>query len=172
MSSSGGLLSEHLPAGVRLLDAPTTAFGTVLGATGGEALADLQTMSRTELEMERLRLVDDRRGLALPIVLMSVGGGVLLVGLAMMTSYSFFGVGVVTSLLAAGAVTVGVILLVVAISHNARVSSRIRAIDQRIRSMEHDPSGGGDTPPPPPPPPPAGVWRDVPVVPQVVVATF
>lgn len=113
MSSSGGLLSEHLPAGVRLLDAPTTAFGTVLGAAGGEAALDLEGMSRTELEMERLRLVDDRRGLALPIVLLSVGGGTLLFGLAMMSPgyIDLFIAGVVTSLLAAGAVTVGVILL-------------------------------------------------------------
>lgn len=171
MSSSGGLLAEHLPNGVRLLDGPTTALGTVLGAAPTDLA--LENMSRTELEMERLRLVDDRRSAAPGVILLIAGGVTFLVGTTLLLA-DVVVAGAIITLVGAGAVTAGIILLVSALSHNGRTSRALRRIEQRIGTLEAtDPGGGNEAPPPPPPPPPpAGVWRDVPVVPQVLVATF
>lgn len=168
MSSSGGLLSEHLPRGVRLLESPTTAAGTVLGAA---PQLDLEAMSRTELEMERLRLVDDRRSVAPGIIFLVSGGVTFLLGSTLLLA-DVLVAGAIITLIGAGAVVAGIILLVSAVSHNARNTASLRRIEQRIGTLEQTGPGGGDAPPPPPPPPPAGVWRELPAVPQLVVATF
>ncbi|MGV3623352.1 MAG: hypothetical protein ACO1OB_21210, partial [Archangium sp.] len=74
-SSSGGLLNGYQSQHVRFIDVPAEVGGRTL-ASSKYATPGLEGMSLDQLEAERLRLTDERPGLALPIVLM-VGGGVI-----------------------------------------------------------------------------------------------
>jgi hypothetical protein len=188
LTSSGGLLSEHLPAGVRLLDAASVVPGAFLGARArdrddGISSAQLQSMSLEQLRSEYDRLEDEKPSLGLGIGLL-VGGIaslttwlVLWIVAAQVVSTAAFWVGFVF-------LPVGIVLTIIGAINLAR-ASRERRRDSRdqemlmrqIRLLEGGGQGGplpplptGPTPPPPPPPPPLG---GVPMVePQLLVASF
>ncbi len=174
-SSSGGLLAGRLPVGVRLLDAPTTAFGVVLGASAERQL-NLEAMSHGELEMERLRLIDSQPSVVPGIVVASAGLVAFIVGYAVLEITGGTVGTLAGALLLVGglaALVTGGIMLLVAIIRGASTSARIRRVEQRINTLLQQPSGvplEGDAPPPPPPPP--GVLRELPQPPQVLLATF
>ena len=181
MTSSGGLLSEHLPAGVRLLDAPSVVPSAMLGRIrdrdrdrdrdDGLSRAELQSMSLQQLHEEYDRLEDEKPGIGLGLTLTIVGGAVLLTSFFFW--YGWWYVGLIMTLPAIALCIIGPILLAKAIRARHRYNRDQDAIDRQIRVLESGGQGGavppGPTPPPPPPPPPMGGLT---AVPQVVVASF
>lgn len=175
-TSSGGLLAEQLPAGVRLLDSPTVAFGTVLGASAGdEKQRSLESMTRGELEVERLRLLDAQPSYAPGLIVAGAGvAGVIVGGLLLgLTSRAIGSVaGIVTILGGVAALVTGGILLIITAVQGPAITSQLRRVEQRLNTLlkQQGESTGGDAPPPPPPPP--GALRDLLQPPQVLLATF
>ena len=159
--TSGGLLAEQSPTAVsaRLIT--------------GAAAANVETRSRSELEMERANLIDHRPGLGGGIALLAGGGGAtLFFGLpfllfGLVEGYlDAFVVGLIITVVGVGAVVAGIVLLVVAGSARAASAARVKEIDARIQRMEQQ----NEAPPPPPPPPP-GAWL-MQVEPSLLVARF
>jgi hypothetical protein len=149
-------------------------LGLVLGQ-GSQREGTLETMSRGELEVERLRLIDSRPSVVPGIVVASVGTGVLILGVVLMSA-TIEEVLVAGALLILGgfaAITTGIIMAVVSGVRAGVISGRIRRVERRIEQLIQleglQPAQDGAVPPPPPPP---GVWRDLPRPPQVLVATF
>lgn len=173
-TSSGALLSEPTLRSARLLDAPSTAFGLVLGQ-GGERQKNLEAMTRGELEMERLGLLDSRPTVVPGIIIGSAGAVLAIVGfiitrVAPATRGDVVGLVLLVSGLA-GLVT-GAVLAIIAFIRAGEVDARLRRVEQRINTVIRD---EGLAPPqlgPPPPPPPPGAWRDLPQPPLVHVAAF
>lgn len=176
---SGGLLQERQPPPqMHLVDTQTLEFvaGGLLGATN----ADLDVMSLQQLQAERQRLEDGRRGLVAPIVLLSVGAALVVTGSIFLYTNSLALVLVGAGMYVVGGVlvVVGTIMLIVALVNNGKTNSRLRRVDERIQAFSAPPPPGmpppgqGDAPPPPPPPmpPPASNWQ----VPQtdLLVAQF
>lgn len=177
LSSSGGLLAERLPSGVRLLDSPTVAFGTVLGASAGdEKQRSLEAMTRGELEVERLRLLDAQPSYAPGLIVAGAGvAGIVVGGLLLgLTSRTLGSVaGIVTILGGVAALVTGGILLIITAVQGPAVASQLRRVEQRLNTLlqqQGDAPAGGDAPPPPPPPP--GAARDLLQPPLVLLATF
>lgn len=180
LASSGGLLSEHLPAGVRLLDATDAVAGALLGARGrdrndGISPAQLQAMSLQQLKEEYDRLEDEKPGLGLGIGLLAGGVAGIVTGIVIMAAGYYVWVvtvGLVIFLAGIALAIVGPILIGSAARGRRRISRDQDAIDRQIRILE---SGSapmlptGPTPPPPPPPPLGGIPK---VDPQMLVATF
>lgn len=176
LSSSGGLLSERLPSSARLVDASTLAFGTVLGASAGdEKVRSLESLTRGELEAERLRLLDSQPSFVPGLVVAGAGVAGVVVGvvlLAVTARTIGTAAGLVTLLGGVAAMVTGAVLLIVAAVRGPAVTSQLRRVEQRINTLlkEQGDTPAGDAPPPPPPPP--GALRDLPQPPQVLLATF
>lgn len=158
--ASGGLLSES-PSSFSARLVPSAA-----------PLMDVETMSRTELEMERARLIDNRPSLGGGIALLAIGGGATLIfGLPIMlfsvVEYFLvepFVVGLIITLAGLGAVAAGIVLIATVLAARSAGAARVGQIDDRIRRMEQNAT------PPPPPPPPSG-WV-VPSEPSLLLANF
>lgn len=184
LASSGGLLSEHLPAGVRLLDAAEVIPSAMLGARrdrdrdDGISAMQLQSMSLQQLHEEYDRLEDEKPGIGLGIGLLAGGIGAIITGILMMALayYSYVAIIGLTVMLAGIALAiVGPILLGRASRERRSISREQDAIDRQIRIMEGGGQGGaplpsGPMPPPPPPPPPLSGLSTF--EPHVVLASF
>lgn len=162
LASSGGLLSEHLPAGVRLLDAAEVIPSAMLGARrdrdDGISAMQLQSMSLQQLHEEYDRLEDEKPGIGLGLTLTIVGGGLFITGWIVWW-YASILAGVLMIIPGVVLCIVGPILLASAIRGGRRISREQDAIDRQIRILEGGGQGGaplpsGPMPPPPPPPPP------------------
>lgn len=158
--ASGGLLSESPSSySVRLV-------------SSAAPLMDVETMSRTELEMERARLIDNRPGLGGGIALLAIGGGAtVLFGLPIILFsvidyfiVEAFVVGLIITVVGLGAVAAGIVLVASALATRSASAARVGQIDDRIRRMEQNVT------PPPPPPPPSG-WV-LPAEPALLLANF
>ena len=164
MLSSGGLLSERVPA-----------QGLLVGAVDLSTLP-VEQLSLAELEKERLRLEDERPGLGLGIGLI-IGGGVAdILGLAIAAySYSLAGVVIGLSILTVGIVATvfGIVFLVKGIRGRHQTSARLHAVETRITQIRKgqvvEPPPNEDIPLPPPPVPAA--WREGADA-SMLVATF
>lgn len=171
---SGGLLQERQPPPqFHLVDTSTleVVTGGLLRATN----ADLDVMSLQQLQDERAAQEERRRGFVAPIVLLAAGATSVIVGTVLAYTYSLTTVLIGAALYVAGGVliVVGAILLITAIVNNAKVSARVRRIDERIQSFNAPPPPmmpQGDVPPPPPPPMPPSSW--VVPQPQLQLASF
>jgi hypothetical protein len=184
LTSSGGMLAGHLPAGVRLLDAPARLPGTLVAAAR-PAISEYLSMSVPQLKEEWLRLEDEKPGLGGGITL-TVLGGVFLIGGVSTFLYSvlnwaaltqdvlvglFLG-GIVGAVAGLVLVIVGPILIGVVAGQRHRVEREQEAVRAQIQYLE---GGGGTTPlptgplPPPPPPPYSGLGHAPPLV---TVASF
>lgn len=181
-SSSGGLLADHLPRGVRLLDAPRALPGPPPAFPSPEepVPGDYQSMSLSELKLAYTRLGESKPSGTLGGVLLGVGIGALVLGLSAMT------VGLLVPLL--GWTVVGLVVaaagLALVIAGPILMSNGIRAakgvereqefIRRQMRLLEGGtaplPAGPGRAPPPPPPPPPLGALG--PASPLVALASF
>jgi hypothetical protein len=174
---SGGLLQERQPPPqLHLVDTATLEF-----VAGGllRANSDLDVMSLQQLQAERDNLEDNRRSLVVPIVLLSIGAASVIVGTVLLYTFDLGLILIGAGLYVAGGVllVVGAIVLITAIVSNAKTSSRLRRVEDRINSFNAppppmgNPGQPGDVPPPPPPmPAPASGWS----VPQTdfVLAQF
>jgi len=180
LTASGGLLSEHLPAGVRLLDLPSAIPGALLGARDerGISLGEAQAMSLDQLRSEYDRLEDEKPGLGLGI-------GLLVGGIASLFTWAVLWI-VAMSVVSAAAFWIGFILLpvgvtltiigAIALSRAGRERRRSTRDQEMLMRQIRIREGGGQLPPlptgppPPPPPPPLGGFPTV--EPQLLGAAF
>lgn len=156
MLSSGGLLSERVPA-----------QGLLVGAIDLAQLP-VEQLSMEELSAEKIRMEENRPGLGLGIGLL-IGGGVTalissVVFLVTVIGSAGFVVSGIILVAAVVAVVFGVIFLVKGIREKREYSNRMRAIDTRIAQIRRGdviaPPSNSDVPPPPlmpPPPPPSSM---------------
>lgn len=194
-ASTGGLLSDHLPSGVRLLDSPRPLPGPPPAmpppvAPGAEEPipGDYQSMSLAELKVAYAKLGENvpttTGGTALIIggvVALVLGGGlVLLMALAVVGGFGlaeavpWLILGAVVALGGVAMVIIGPILSTNAV-RAAKAAERDQAfIKRQMRLLEGGaapvPTGPGRAPPPPPPPPPLGGLEVR--VPMVSLAAF
>jgi len=165
MTTSGGLLAERTPVA-----------GTLMGRNLEIAAAGLEGMSLSELDAERTRLTSELPSPVLGIVLLSVGGGVLLTGLAiagLATDLATLAVGLVVMAASVPLLIIGPILLASALRQRRASETRLRLVNQQMRELElGGQNQGSDETPPPPPVRPPDAWLIPTVVPQVLVATF
>ena len=154
ISSSGGLLSERVPAA-----------GLLVGAIDlNTASASYDNMTVAELTTERARLVETMPSLGLGIGLTAAGGGVLLTGLIILAAaydIAVAAVGLVLMALSVPLLIIGPIFLFGALRDRRGVQTQLRLVDQRIAQVRRDELSPPpqNTPPPPrrdevPPPPP------------------
>ena len=174
MSSSGGLLSERIPAA-----------GLLVGAVDlDSASAAYDTMSVADLTAERMRLVEAMPSPGLGIALTAAGGGVLITGLIILSLAYDVGLVVVGLIVMAAAIPlliIGPILLFGALGGRREFQTKVRLIDQRLAQLKRDELGPPvrndrrpekDEVPPPPPMRPPGSELTPPVEPQLLLATF
>lgn len=164
MTSSGGLLSERTPA-----------VGMLVGAVDlAAAAASLDGMSLSELTAERARLVDSMPSLGAGIALTAVGAGVLVVGLALVSTFytALIVAGLVMMAVSVPLLIIGPILIAGAARGRRDTTARVRLIDQRLGEMQRNVAPLQNEMPPPPPPRPPGVERSPAVEPQLLLATF
>jgi hypothetical protein len=184
LTSSGGMLAEQMPHGVRLLDEPAQLPGLLLGAARGESpgISEYQSMSLPQLQEEWTRLEESKPGLGAGIAVTVVGGAAFLTGLilffygaalyAIGGSLGVFVVGMVLGIAGIVMLIVGPIMIGSAGRERRRVDREQEAVRHQIRLLE----GGGSAPPlpmgPPPPPPPPPLSGVVGVEPRLIVAAF
>ena len=162
MTTSGGLLAERTPVA-----------GMLLGRNLEIAAAGLEGLSKTELDAERTRVLENMPSPALGITLTAVGGGVLITGLILVYANAI--VGLVVMAVSVPLLIIGPIMLARALRERRTSETRLRLINQQMRELESGRSveqpTNGETPPPPPTRPP-DVFLIPTAVPQVLVATF
>jgi hypothetical protein len=167
VTTSGGLLAERTPVA-----------GMLLGRNLEIAAAGLEGMSKTELDAERVRVMEAMPSPALGITLTAVGGGVLLTGLVIVgaaTTLEVLAVGFVIIAASVPLLIIGPIMLARAIRERRNSETRLRLINQQMRELDNgrgsEQPTNTDTPPPPPVRPP-DVFLIPTALPQVLVATF
>ena len=141
--SSAGLLADHPPAGVFLVEGGALAqASSAPDERSVEQLhADLDTLERSKPSV-------------VPGILLLVLGGVgevAGVGLGVLSLFGLWGTGLlvalVTVLIATGVVAVGVVLVVRAIVTRRRVDRDLSVIRQRLEALESAPTPSPGMPP-------------------------
>ena len=138
------------------------------------ASLDVPEVDRAGLSSERARLIETRPGFGLPITMMSIGGGLSFLFIAITASVAntaawygnsvsgeFYGVMGVLIAAALGMVAIGVVSLIFRLKSRNETDARLKVIEQKlgpVRPNERVPVDDGLAPPPPPgpPPPPPG----------------
>ena len=171
--SSGGLLADHLPRGVRLLDAPRALAGPPPAFPSPEepVPGDYQSMSLPELKAAYARLGESKPSGTLGGVLLGVGIGALVLGLTAMSVgllaplLGWTVVGLVVAAAGLALVIAGPILMTNGIRAAKAVEREQEFIRRQMRLLEGGtaplPANPGRLPPPPPPPPPLGALGEV-----------
>lgn len=179
-SSSGGLLSGYQSQHVRFIDVPAEIGGRVVGSSK-YATPGLETMSLEQLQAERLRLEDERPGIAVPIVLIVVGAVAAAIGYGVV--FGSVVAGLIIFSAGAAALIAGTVWLIVNLVKRGKLSRDLTYVDSLIRTRSYGappgqpiaPPGQQFAPPsdvpPPPPAPPGGVFAPVPA-PQFELAAF
>lgn len=160
---------------------------------GGEAQLEkpLSQMTRDELRVEYHRLEDNRPGIGGQITMIALGGATLAVGaltlwVSLLVGFAgtvplvplIVGIGLVVG--GGALLTVGIIMLRLAIAERKPFNEAMDEVKQRLDGSYEEPGRPPpppnlpyepNVPPPPPPPPPPGAgWPDV--RPSLVLATF
>lgn len=169
---NGGLLAEREPSPqVHLVDSSALQF--VASGVTSAARDAIETMSVPELQAEAARLRESTRSLVVPIVLLASGAAlVITANVIWFFTYDLVGalVGSLIAITGGVLVVVGTIMLIASIVSNAKNSTRLTRVEERIDQLGRPVPGSDAPPPPPPPPPPSGLMAPPP--PQLLLATF
>lgn len=177
-SSSGGLLSEYQSPHVRFIDVAGEIGGLATGSSK-YATPGLENLSLEQLQAERLRLEDERPGIALPIVLIVVGALAAAIGYGVVYGSVLAGLIIFTA--GAAALVAGTVWLIVNLVKRGKISRDLTYVDSLIRTRSYGASPGQpispqgqqfippNDVPPPPPPPPGAMWVPAP---QFELASF
>jgi len=181
LTSTGGMLADHLPRGVRLLDAPRALPGPPPAFPTEEPVpGDYQSMSLAQLRAAAARIEDSKPSAAGGIVLLAGGITGIVVGLVailvgvFVPSVGWLVAGLIITAAGLAMTVIGPILMASALRGRLSAERDLDFIQRQIRMLEGGgaptPAGPPRTPPPPPPPPPLGGLEVV--VPMVAVASF
>jgi hypothetical protein len=175
LTSSGGLLAEHLPTGVGLLDGADRVLLAARDEGPAPAVADYPGMSLSQLHLEWDRLEASKPGFGLGIGLTAAGAGALVLGLVLLVVQSpvVLVVGLVMLAAAVGLLIAGPIILSRILGERDRITREQGEVRRQMQLLQ-----GGDAPlvpsgpRPPPPPPPRPLSDQGAEVPLVTLARF
>jgi hypothetical protein len=173
MTSSGGLLAEHLPAGVGLLEGSDRVLLASRDEGPAPTVADYPGMSLSQLHLEWDRLEASKPGFGVGIGLTAGGAGALVLGLVLVTVQSLVVVvaGLVLLTGALALLIIGPIILAGTLGVRDRITRDQGEVRRQMQLLQ-----GGDAPlvpsGPPPPPPPRPLSDRGAEVPLVTVASF